>query len=166
MKLYVYRRALKETYTIGTLYVNGDKFCDTLEDKDRGLEQSMSISKLKKLKIYGKTAIPTGTYDVKIYYWPKYRKNYPWLQNVPAYDGILIHSGTTADNSLGCILVGNNNAVGKLTDDGSTRKLTKLIDDAINRNESVEITIGYTKPITLKEAPKTIDEACKVDDHK
>jgi hypothetical protein len=31
------RIAKKPTYTIGKLYLNGEYFCDTLEDTDRGL---------------------------------------------------------------------------------------------------------------------------------
>ena len=39
MKLTLKRIAKRDTYTIGRLYINGEYFCDTLEDKDRGLKQ-------------------------------------------------------------------------------------------------------------------------------
>lgn len=48
-------------YTISKLYVNGVYECDVLEDTDRGLSDSMELSEIKKVKQYGKTAIPTGT---------------------------------------------------------------------------------------------------------
>jgi len=44
MKLLLKRIAKKDTYTIGKLYIDGKYFCDTLEDKDRGLNESMSIA--------------------------------------------------------------------------------------------------------------------------
>ena len=42
MKLEVVRKWKRDTYTIGALYVNGVRFCDTLEDKDRGLKQTQN----------------------------------------------------------------------------------------------------------------------------
>ena len=35
MKLTLKRRYFAETYTIGTLFIDGVRFCDTLEDKNR-----------------------------------------------------------------------------------------------------------------------------------
>ena len=64
MKLKLERKYFKDTYTIGNLYVNGKYFCDTLEDKDRGLDDSMSLEDIKSKKIYGQTAIPKGTYEI------------------------------------------------------------------------------------------------------
>ena len=52
------------SYTIGKLYLNGKYFCDTLEDTDRGLKDTMPTEEIEKIKVYGKTAIPTGTYKV------------------------------------------------------------------------------------------------------
>ena len=37
MKLVLERTFRGSAYTIGKLYVDGDYFCDTLEDVDRGL---------------------------------------------------------------------------------------------------------------------------------
>ncbi|MBR2017789.1 MAG: hypothetical protein IKA00_10970, partial [Prevotella sp.] len=66
MKLLLKRIAKKADYTIGHLYINGKKFCDTLEDTDRGLMQSLptSVNVAKKKK--GATAIPVGTYRVTL----------------------------------------------------------------------------------------------------
>jgi hypothetical protein len=52
MKLLLKRMARKDSYTIGKLYINDEYFCDTLEDKDRGLTQSMSLAEISKKKIY------------------------------------------------------------------------------------------------------------------
>ena len=66
MNILLKRIAKKETYTIGKLYIDNVYFCDTIEDKDRGLNQNMSINDINKKKVYGETAIPTGTYSLII----------------------------------------------------------------------------------------------------
>jgi hypothetical protein len=64
MKLLVDRKWKKDTYTIGRFFVNGVLFCNSLEDKDRGLKQTDSLSTIKSKKVYGETAIPTGIYKI------------------------------------------------------------------------------------------------------
>ena len=64
MKLLLKRIARKPEYSIGKLYIDNQYFCDTLEDTDRGLKQSMSEQEIAKIKIKDKTAIPTGTYQI------------------------------------------------------------------------------------------------------
>ena len=64
MKLLLKRIAKRDTYTIGKLYIDGKYFSDTLEDPDRGLTNSMSREQIAKIKVYGETAIPTGTYNI------------------------------------------------------------------------------------------------------
>lgn len=124
MKLLLKRIALRETYTIGKLYVDNHLFCDTCEDRVRDIEREG--------KVYGKTAIPYGTYKVTLgVQSPKYsqRASYDWckgylprLLNVPHFDGILIHAGNTAEDSAGCILVGENKVVGKVINSMATLK--------------------------------------------
>ena len=58
MKLTVKRTALRSSYTLGELYIDGQFFCSTLEDLDRGLTQDMPLNLIKSLKIPGETAIP------------------------------------------------------------------------------------------------------------
>ena len=139
MKLIVKRIAKKPTYTIGKLYIDGVYFCDTVEDTDRGLFQGQSLDLIKKIKIPNKTAIPTGTYKLTLnVVSPKYSKKaiyqeickgrVPRLLDVPGYDGVLIHIGNSADDSSGCILVGQNKVVGKVINSTETfRKLYNKI---------------------------------------
>lgn len=82
--------------------------CDTLEDKDRGLKQTDNIAYIKAKKIFGQTAIPYGTYKVTITYSPKFKKYLPLINDVKGFTGIRIHSGNTANDTEGCILVGRN----------------------------------------------------------
>jgi hypothetical protein len=133
------RIAMKDTYTIGKLYIDGVYFCDTVEDKDRGLDDSMEESVIKERKVYGETAIPLGTYKVEITYSPKFKKNLPLLYNVKGFEGIRIHSGNTAKDSLGCIIVGKNKKVGMVLDSRST--MTKLMKILTNTKENIWLTI-------------------------
>lgn len=133
------RIAMKDTYTIGKLYIDGVYFCDTVEDKDRGLDDSMEESVIKERKVYGETAIPLGTYKVEITYSPKFKKNLPLLYNVKGFEGIRIHSGNTAKDSLGCIIVGKNKKVGMVLDSRST--MAKLMKILTNTKENIWLTI-------------------------
>jgi hypothetical protein len=139
MIITVRRIAMKDTYTIGKLYIDGVYFCDTIEDKDRGLDDSMEESEIRKKKVYGLTAIPLGTYKVEITYSPKFKKNLPLLIGVKGFEGIRIHSGNTAKDSLGCIIVGRNKKVGMVLDSRAT--MTKLLKVLTSTKENIWLTI-------------------------
>lgn len=154
MNILVNRIAKRSSYTIGKLYINGEYFCDTCEDTDRGLTQYMSLSEIKRKKIYSRTAIPTGTYDITMnVVSPRfstrdiYKKNcnggkLPRLLNVPGFDGVLIHIGNTAADSNGCLLVGKNSQVGKVLNSTNTfLALYKKLSEANLRGEKITITI-------------------------
>lgn len=141
MEMLVKRIAKRSTYTIGKLYIDGKYVCDTLEDVDRGLKQSMSLDEIKNIKVYEKTAIPTGTYKVLWTYSQKYKRSMPLLQNVPGYEGIRIHSGNGPDDTAGCILLGENKVVGKVINSRNTcNKLYPIIEKAC-KTGNVIITI-------------------------
>lgn len=142
VNILVERKWPRANYTVGVCSVNGERFCNTLEDVDRGLRQDMTLSQIKKIKVYGKTAIPRGTYNVRSYFWPKHRKTYPLLLDVPGFTGILIHGGTTHNDTLGCILLGDNKEVGKLTNcEKYVRKLNEMVQEAEKTGGKVTITI-------------------------
>ena len=65
MKLLLKRIALKPTYTIGWLYIDGQKVCDTIEDAVRDLNKNGRFDNGEK-KVYAATAIPYGTYDITL----------------------------------------------------------------------------------------------------
>ena len=144
MEILVKREYKKKYYTIGKMYINGEYFCDTLEDTDRGLEQGMSLSELKELKEYGKTAIPRGEYAISVTFSNRFQKNLPQLMDVPAYEGVRIHSGNTHEDTEGCILLGKNRAKGKVLDSRKTmsefmRVLLYEIDCANDKNIRIKI---------------------------
>ncbi len=108
MKLLLKRIALKEKYTIGKLYIDGEFFSDTLEDP------------VREEKIYGETAIPTGTYKVTITLSPRFRRWLPLLHDVPNFEGVRIHRGNTPEDTHGCILVGQNKIKGQVVNSAYT----------------------------------------------
>ena len=120
MKIKLVRIAFKDTYTIGKLYVDGVYFCDTIEDKDRGLDDSMTVREILNKKVKGETAIPTGHYNIEITYSPKYKRMMPLLIGVKGYSGIRIHSGNTAKDTEGCLLIGKNTKVGMVLESRNT----------------------------------------------
>lgn len=134
MLLEVKRLYKKDTYTIGVLMVDGEKFSDTLEDKVRDLKSEK--------KVYGETAIPAGKYKVVMSMSSKFKRVMPYLENVPQFTGIMIHPGNTIKDTLGCILVGENKKKGQLV---NSRKysddLNKRINEAIERKEQVWIEV-------------------------
>lgn len=153
MILKLHRRYKGNGYTIGSLYVDGKYFCDTLEDADRGLEVRMPMEELLKRKLKSITAIPIGTYTIdmktkspkfgnKTFYYKTCRGRLPRLLNVPAFDGILIHCGNTAKDTDGCILVGENKVKGQVINSQETfSKLYPILWGAYKRSETITIKI-------------------------
>lgn len=133
----------KDGYTISRLYVNGELFgCNTLEDTDRGLSQDMQLEEIKKKKVYGQTAIPRGSYECVYTYSNRFKKMLPLLKDVPGFDGIRIHSGNSAKDTEGCILVGLNLKKGMVLNSREwTNKLVSKMKEAWNRKERVIIVI-------------------------
>lgn len=138
MKISIERVFKGEEYTIGKLYIDGQYFCDTLEDRYRDL----TIER----KVKGETCIPCGEYPVTLNIQsPKY-KSYdqykfcngylPRLLNVPYFEGILIHIGNYPRDTEGCILVGRNTVKGAVMESTVTfkklyHKLKEATDDII-----------------------------------
>ena len=152
MELVLNRKYKLPTYSIGKLYVDGEYFSNTLEDVDRNLNQEMSLEDIKKIKVYGETAIPYGRYKITLVKSPKYSKKQkfveltgglmPYINNVPAWAGCLIHSGNTNKDTLGCILVGENKEKGKVINSFSTfKRLWKMLAEANERGEEIWLTI-------------------------
>ena len=106
MNLLLKRDIFTDNSTTGKLFINGEFFCYTLEDKDRGLNDGMNVLTIKAKKIWGLTAIPKGTYDLRISLSNRFKRLLPEILNVKGFEGIRIHRGNYAGNSLGCILVG------------------------------------------------------------
>lgn len=137
LTLNVKRVFTNSKYTIGKLYINGEYFCDTLEDVDRDLHNKMTEAQVQKIKVYSQTAIPFGEYDItmnvispkfKNHSWAKKYGGYvPRILNVPGFLGILIHPLNRPEETAGCIGVGKNTAKGQIT--SSVYWFSKLMDE-------------------------------------
>lgn len=155
MRLKLIRKYKKDTYTIGQLLVDGAFFCNTLEDKDRGLTQDMPLPVIKAAKVYGETAIPSGVYDIDmetrspkyagVEWYRKLNGGYmPTICEVPGYTRVLIHPGNTPLDTMGCVLVGQNKVKGQLVNSRATfARLYKLMKDAHDRGEDITLQICY-----------------------
>ena len=134
MELKLNRIFLGSSATIGELLVNDKYLCDTLEDRVRPEGE----------KVYGKTAIPEGMYEVKLTHSPRFKKILPEILNVPNFSGIRIHTGNSSKDTEGCIIVGTWD--GEKEDwVGSSKiafdELMTLLEEATNNKEKVTITV-------------------------
>lgn len=96
INLLLIRDMFTENSTIGELFVNGERFCDTLENP--WLDNQRNIS-----------CIPEGEYPVRLRL-PRESATRDYLhllvKDVPNRDYILFHRGNFPKDTSGCILVG------------------------------------------------------------
>jgi hypothetical protein len=102
MNLTLLRKVFSDVSTIGDLLIDGNFECKTLEDT------------VRRLKIPGVTCIWSGRYEVVINWSNRFNRPMPLLLNVPQFDGIRIHKGNWAQNTDGCILLGQISLVDQL----------------------------------------------------
>ena len=124
MQVTIWRKYRKDGYTIGRMYIDGVFFCNTLEDTDRGLMQSMSVGEIMTKKLAGETAIPVGAYKLTRTYSNRFKKVLPQIMNVKGFSGARIHSGNTAKDTEGCPLVGDNTIKGQVVN--SRKRFTEF----------------------------------------
>lgn len=120
----------REKYTLGVMYRNGLRFCQTCEDEDRHLENDPS-AKVPKL-----TAIPRGRYKLTTSYSHHFGKVLPEVLGVPNFTGVRLHGGNHAEHSQGCILTGRvriRDGIAQCPD--TVAAIIELIDDAEERGE-------------------------------
>ena len=137
-------------YTIGELYVDGAYISDTLEDPVRTLPEvcpniAKGITCNSKEKVYGGTAVPAGTYEVKLSYSSRFKRIMPEILNVPHFLGIRIHKGNKTADTEGCILVGTWDGMKEDWISNSTvayNKLIPLLQKAMDNKEQITITIN------------------------
>lgn len=157
LEFYLWRFALKDTYTVGRLYVNDIFICNTIEDKDYGFDNNTPISLIKQTKREHpkQVAIPYGCYEVSTQWARGFADSHPWyktqplgshipcLVDVPGYSGILLHCGVSAESSAGCIILGYNTIKGKVTDSKKAyNKVATIIEEANKQGLKTFITIS------------------------
>lgn len=133
MELVLERKWKKKGYTIGVLSYRGVRMCDTLEPQWRDYKNGEE-------KIKYVSAIPEGRYQIRFAWSNKKQKLMPYLLHVPMFEGVMIHTGNTARDTAGCILVGENTQVGKVLNSTSTfQKIRQVLWS--KRKEGLYITI-------------------------
>jgi len=119
------RFAMTPTCTVGTISSRSEVLCFTLEDADR-LELHLP-------KLPGKTAIPHGTYAVRMTPSARFGRITPQLIDVPGFTGVRIHPGNSEKDTEGCILPGRGADLflGMVRDSAKAyQELFSMIDNA------------------------------------
>jgi pyruvate/2-oxoglutarate dehydrogenase complex dihydrolipoamide dehydrogenase (E3) component len=113
---------------MGKMFVDGVFFAFTLEDK------------VREIKVWGETAIPTGTYSVFVRYSNRFKKELVAIKDVPNFDGVLIHGGNTDKDTHGCILIGEMRDLksGTIYKCGD---VVKKITDLVRKNPNSTIVV-------------------------
>lgn len=147
MRIEVKRFLFDDKYTIGRVYIDGIFFCHSLEDRDRGLDSSMTVEEILKIKVKTQTAIPTGTYTVVNTFSPRFKKYLPILLRVKGFAGIRIHPGNKAEHTDGCILLGvwDEKTPNKIS--YSVRTFNTLHESLVKREKKEKITITISKEV-------------------
>ena len=147
MELLLVRKRFTNESTIGDLFVDGAFTCYILEDKDRGLYQEMPLQKIQSEKVYGKTAIPTGRYEVVLSYSNRFKKYLPLIMSVPGFEGIRIHAGNSEADSLGCLLTGTSYTDNMVAE--SRKAFAELYAKlkSVEKKEKIFITIKSEKAL-------------------
>lgn len=96
MILTLNRQPSWQNTTLGQLWRDEAFECWTLEDQVRHAA-----------KVPGATAIPAGRYLVLLTFSPRFDRVMPLIDGVPGFSGIRIHPGNSAENTEGCLLVGD-----------------------------------------------------------
>lgn len=144
MVLSIIRQPSAKGATLSTWYIEGQKVCVGIEDVVRGPAEA---------KVYGKTAIPAGTYRVVVTMSNRFKRRLPLLRNVPGGTirfganliddcGVRIHPGNTAADTEGCLLPGS--AFGA---DGASVSASRVAFDRLFLR--IETAIANGEPVTL-----------------
>ena len=150
MELLIERAYKKADYTIGRFFIDGERICETIEDKDRGLTQDMKEDDIRRRKVYGQTAIPTGRYVVGFTYSPKFSQcsyakgggKIPLVYGVKGFNSIRFHAGNSERDSEGCVILGENKVKGQVINSRATcEKVFARMYEAYLRNEPIFLTI-------------------------
>ena len=120
INLLLLRDTFTDESTIGELFLNGERFCDTLELPYRDNQKSISC-------------IPTGEYKVRLRL-PRESATRHYIhllvKDVKDRSHILFHRGNTAKDTRGCILVGQGTQQDIVYN--STLAMDLLIKEIIN----------------------------------
>ncbi|MGI4864620.1 MAG: DUF5675 family protein [Janthinobacterium lividum] len=144
MVISIIRKPSAKGATLSTWYVNDVQQCVGIEDVVRAPSEA---------KVFGKTAIPAGTYRVVVTPSARFKRRLPLLVNVSGGTirfgsnliddcGVRIHPGNTAADTEGCLLPGS--AFGA---DGASVTASRVAFDRLFAR--IEQAVAMQEPITL-----------------
>lgn len=159
MKIDLIRTQFGNDATNGLLFINGQFECYTLEDQYQAV------------KVMHETCIPEGNYEIKFRKVGGFHKRYSeryknahygmlWLQDVPEFEYILIHSGNTDEHTSGCILVGNTQQDLDISKDGMVGQ-SRLAYEKMYRKVASELLQGNKVNINISKINLDIDNKAK-----
>ena len=149
MELLLKRPRSSDEATVSPLTQNGQHVCWICEDVVREQYIDGEWTWNKGMKVAGKTAIPSGRYQIVINHSNRFNKDMPLLLNVPDFSGVRIHPGNTHADTEACLLPGsrpfNNDDDPEFDAVADSRlaydKLFNMIKAEINSGDAVFITI-------------------------
>jgi hypothetical protein len=145
MEIWIIRDTEGPDYTLGRLYVNQKFLGHTCEDKDRHLEKDPEA------KVYGKSAIPTGVYEADLSLSSRFKKVMPIIHGVAGFEGIRIHGGNTAADTLGCPLLGAvRSRYGVFNCAEVNERLIHMMEQAKAAGEKITVTVARSSEWSLK----------------
>lgn len=141
MNIKIVRSEYTNDTTIGSLFINDERFCYTLEDTVRA----------RGIKVKGHTAIPAGTYHVNVTMSGRFKRMMPIVYSEAdgmtlsnegvSFVGIRLHGGNTHQNTEGCPLVAYNRPSKEMIQGTAEKELTQKIKAAIDSGEQVFLII-------------------------
>lgn len=143
LKYRLVRDAQVDDATLGRLYSTmpmGDRYiCETLEDAARA----------PGVKVDKRTAIPCGAYKLIVNLSNRFKKRMPLLVNVPMFEGVRIHTGNTAVDTEGCIILGQQRS-------GSTVLRSVAAFEPFFAELEANLGAGYSATIEVVNGPDIV----------
>ncbi len=143
MKLLLQRGQSVDNATISKLYDGGNFVCDILEDVVREIPGKP----VNEWKIHGKTAIPTGVYNITLENSPRFGQDTITINSVPGFVGVRIHAGNKSEDTEGCLLPGLRNSSHTVAASrlylGALKKMCK---DALSQKQKITLEIKKYEP--------------------
>lgn len=130
------------TFTDGLLWDRDEYLCDTLEDQDRDLDRDGDNTEPEEAKVFGKTAIPDGRYQLIVDMSNKFKKRMILVVGVKGFSGVRLHRGQIPAHTEGCILAGERNGPGKLLPEYDYQWITDRVDQQIKDGNKVFLTVN------------------------
>lgn len=141
MLIEIVRTDFTENTSSGQLFIDGERFCETLEDAARAFG----------VKVPGQTCLPPGNYSVIVTHSPRFNRPMILIYTNPRdhscehggirFEGVRIHGGNTHEDTEGCPLVAYNRISTDRIQGTAEADLTALVRAALRSGDAVSLTI-------------------------